>query len=84
MEYLIIYDSEGTIFFNGSGSVSEPVGVPFLRVSVPVEKMVTKIDTTKNPHEPIFVDIPKNAVDNEIEQLKLMVADLALNQGGML
>lgn len=72
METLIIYDEKGTIYFQASGNVNEPDGLPFIRVTIPHDKRVSRIDTSVEPHVPIFEDLPKS--ENELikEQLQLM------------
>lgn len=89
METIIIYDNNGTIFYQASGAVQEPVGLQHLMVVVPAGQMVQRIDTTVEPHTPVFVEIPRPQIEVEVEtikadneMLKMMVADLGLMVGG--
>lgn len=72
MEYLVIYDTEGNIISMASGAVLDPAGIPFMRITIPDRKVLSKIDVTVTPNVPIFTDLPKS----EIELLKDKVADL--------
>jgi hypothetical protein len=79
METLVVYDDNGTIFFQASGSATDPVGLPFLRFTVPNGQKVQRIDTTSEPHTPVFEAMPRPASEvqaEEIEQLKNLVIDL--------
>ncbi|NRT90083.1 hypothetical protein [Clostridium beijerinckii] len=70
---LIIYDDIGYIYREISGTYSVPQGgIQYLETEIPEGKMVSKIDTTKTPHEPVYEDIPKS----ELELLKEKVEDL--------
>ena len=72
----IIYDSKGTIFMQGSG-FSKPVGyLNYTEVSVPENQYLVKIDTTKNPAEPVFAEYPKSDMQLMKEQLEQQQADL--------
>ena len=66
MQTLIIYDETGYIISQMSGDVREPVGIPFMWVEIPDGKTLKSIDTSKNPHEPIFED----KVPTDIELIK--------------
>lgn len=72
MEYLIIYDIEGTIISKMSGDVREPIGIPFMWVEIPDGKSLVKIDTSAEEHQPVFADLPKP----EIEELKEQISAL--------
>jgi hypothetical protein len=72
MNTLIIYDQEGYIISQMSGSVREPMGVPFMWVEVPEGKIVAKIDVLGETHIPVFEDLPKS----EVDILKTQVSDL--------
>lgn len=76
MNTLIIYDTEGTIFYQASGSYSVPSGgVLFLELEIEVGKYVEKVDTTQNPHEPILADLPKSTVALLQEKVSQAEAD---------
>lgn len=64
MKTLIIYDNEGYIISQMSGSVREPIGIPFLWVEIPQGKRIVEIDVTEieNPTA-VFEDTPLTEVD---------------------
>lgn len=71
MKTLIIYDSQGYIISNITGSYRVPAGVPFLEVEIPEDKRIATVnglgvDVSVTPHKVILEDIPKS----EIEALK--------------
>lgn len=72
MNTLVIYDSTGYILSQMSGSIREPEGIPFMWLEIPQGKRLISIDTSKNPHKPIFEDI----APTEIEVLQNQVEDL--------
>jgi hypothetical protein len=74
LKTLVIYDNTGRIFFNASGDVQEPVGIPFFYVDVPEGKRVIGVDVTVTPNVAILEDIPKT----ETQQLKEQVDSLTL------
>ena len=72
----IIYDSKGTIFMQGSG-FSRPEGkLNYAEVSVPENQYLVKMDTTKDPAEPVFTEYPKSEMQLMKEQLEQQQADL--------
>lgn len=72
----VIYDSKGTIFMQGSG-FSKPEGeLNYSEVSVPDNQYLVKMDTTKNPVEPVFAEYPKSDIALMKEQLEQQQADL--------
>ena len=80
---LIIYDETGYLLSirQDEPAPREPIGVPFLWADIPLGKILTGVDVTTTPHQPILEDIPPT----EIEQLKQTVADLTeiVLMGGM-
>lgn len=77
MQTLVIYDSTGYVITQMSGSVREPVGIPFLWIEVPEGKRIKLtdgigVDVSVTPHQVILEDIPPT----ELEELKRVVADL--------
>lgn len=77
MKTLIIYDSQGYIISNITGSYRVPTGIPFIEVEIPNGKQIKYtdgigVDVSVTPHEVILEDIPPS----EIDQLKQTVADL--------
>ena len=72
----VIYDSKGTIFMQGSG-FSKPEGnFTYMEVSVPDNQYLVKIDTSKDPVEPVFAEYPKSEMQLMREQLEQQQADL--------
>lgn len=76
MNALIIYDSTGYIITQTSGSVREPIGIPFIWVEIPSNKRLVSIDTSVTPNVPIYEDIPKTA--EEILQERVSSAENAI------
>jgi len=80
MHALIIYDQTGYIISQLSGSVREPVGIPFMWVEVPEGKYVKSIDVSGETHVPIFENLPKSEIDKLRDadlEIKLALAELA-------
>ena len=75
MQTLIIYDSNGTIYYQASGAVTEPTGMPFLWVDVPEGKYVSSVDIATNTA--IFEDLPKSDIDIKIQEIYVALAELA-------
>lgn len=72
----VIYDSKGTIFMQGSG-FSVPDGkLTYSEVSIPDNQYLVKMDTSKDPVEPVFADYPKSEMQLMKEQLEQQQADL--------
>lgn len=72
MEHLIIYDQTGRVLSQSSAELnpSEPIGVPFLWVSIPDKKYVINVDVSTEKHKVIFGDYPLT----ETEKLRLEMA----------
>ena len=80
MHALIIYDQTGYIISQLSGSVREPVGIPFMWVEVPEGKYVKSIDVSGETHVPIFENLAKSEIDKLRDadlEIKLALAELA-------
>lgn len=80
MDTLVIYDETGFIIYQASGSLREPVGIPFMWVEVPEGKYVVSIDVSGETHIPIFEDSPKSEIQllrEENLKIKLALAELA-------
>lgn len=72
----VIYDSKGTIFMQGSG-FSVPDGkLTYSEVSIPDNQYLVKMDTSKDPVEPVFADYPKSEIQIMKETLEQQQADL--------
>ncbi|WMJ88850.1 hypothetical protein [Anaerocolumna sp. MB42-C2] len=71
MKSLIIYDNTGKLYYQASGNVNEPIGLPFMWVEIPEGKYINRIDTLITPHQPIYWDINSLDLDTcTIEELK--------------
>ena len=84
MNTLIIYDQEGYIISQMSGSVREPIGIPFLWVEVPVGRRIVSVDVSGETHTPVFEDLPKSETQILQERIDLVqeaLDDLILNGG---
>lgn len=79
MKTLIIYDETGYILFQGSGSVREPVGIPFIWVEVPQGKYAESVELTdkENP-VPVFKDFPISEETKKVLLLEQKVNDLTV------
>lgn len=85
MEYLVIYDNTGFIISQMAGSVREPVGIPFMWVEIPKGKKLVGIDTSNNPHEPIFEEYPKSEVEilkGQVAMQEQAILELSMMIGG--
>lgn len=79
MKTLIIYDKEGCIIQQITGSYRKPVGIPFIEVEIPAGKYIEKVDVANNAV--VYKDLPKSEFELqklEIEKLKKDVADLTM------
>jgi hypothetical protein len=80
MNTLVIYDNNGVIFFQVSGSVIEPNGLQHMYVEVPQGKYVASVDVSGETHAPVLVDFPKSETQllkDENTEIKLALAELA-------
>lgn len=81
MNYLIIYDNEGTIIsILGEGYKLPRGGVQYLEVTVPEGKIISGIDIETK--EVILKDFPKSELqlaNEKISQLEKDIADILLN-----
>jgi len=84
MDTLIIYDNNGNIYVQMSGTYSVPSGgIQFLEIEVPEGKTISKIDVTVTPHSPIYENMTETleqsmkVLKNESELLKGCVMELA-------
>lgn len=82
MNTLIIYDLTGYIISQMSGSVREPVGIPFLWVEIPQGKRIVSIDVSGETHTPVFEDLPKSEVQLLQEQVNDLNVAMAALMGG--
>ena len=77
MATLIIYDSTGTIYYQASGAVTEPTGIPFLWVDVPEGKYIKSVDISGATPTAVLEDIPKSDIDIKIQEIYVALAELA-------
>ena len=82
MDTLIIYDETGYIILQMSGSVREPVGIPFLWVEIPQGKRIVSMDVSGETHTPVFEDLPKSEVQLLQEQVNDLNVAMAALMGG--
>lgn len=84
MKTLIIYDRQGYIISNITGSYRVPTGVPFLEVEIPAGKQIKYtngigVDVTKTPHQVILEDVPPSETEVLKQQMAMQeqaIADL--------
>lgn len=72
----IIYDAKGTVFMQGNGFPTPEEPLSYIEITIPENKYLEKIDTTKDPAEPIFSEYPKSDMQLMKEQLEQQQADL--------
>lgn len=82
MNTLVIYDESGYIIFQASGSVREPVGIPFMWVDIPKGKYLASIDVSGETHIPVFEDLPKSETQLLQEQVNDLNIAMAALMGG--
>ena len=72
----VIYDSNGSIFMQGSGFGIPEGNLTYTEINVPENQYLEKMDTTKEPAEPVFAEYPKSDMQLMKEQLEQQQADL--------
>lgn len=90
MKTLIIYDDNGYVLSNITGSYRVPTGVPFLEVEIPVGKRIASIDgigvdVSVTPHQVILEDIPPSDIEKlrqENAQANAELFELIISMGG--
>ena len=78
MEYLVIYDVTGKLYYMASGDVIAPHGLPYLMVTVPQNKIIKSIDVSGETPTPIFEDLPKSETVLLQEQVAALQEELSL------
>lgn len=77
---LIIYDNQGQIFSQITGSYLIPNGgIQYLEIEIPQGKILKGVDVTVTPHQPILEDIPPSEVDllkQQVNDLNIAMANL--------
>ncbi len=87
MQTLVVYDLTGQIIYEVTGNAREPIGIPFMWVSVPQGKYIARIDVSGETHIPVFEDLPKTEIEQlkeENTQIKLALAELGQLIGEMI
>lgn len=56
MDALVIYDATGRIWLIAYGEQTDPIGVPFIRVTIPDGAFLVSVDP--ETHEPIYAYTP--------------------------
>lgn len=90
MKTLIIYDSQGYVLSNVTGSYRVPTGVPFLEVEIPTGKQIKYtdgigVDVSVTPHQVILEDIPPSDIEKlrqENAQANAELFELIISMGG--
>lgn len=90
MKTLIIYDAQGYVLSNITGSYRVPTGVPFLEVEIPEGKQIKYtggigVDVSVTPHQVILEDIPPSDIEKlrqENAQANAELFELIISMGG--
>ncbi len=69
MQTLVIYDTTGKIYYQASGDVQEPAGIPYLWVEIPDGKYITGVDVSGDTPTVILGDIPVGEVSELKERM---------------
>lgn len=78
MEMIVIYDNRGHIYYCAGGAVEEPVGLQFMKVTIPEGKILKSIDVSGEVHEPVFEDFPipeTEVLKTQVEELTTQLLD---------
>ena len=76
MKTLVIYDDTGKIFYQQTGYFETPIGLNHMIIEMPSGVYVDRVDVSSEIHKPIFIEVQKSQLEQEIESLKNLVADL--------
>lgn len=77
---LVIFDSTGTTYFAGTGYKTPSGTLSCLEIEVPEGKYLNGVDTSVDPPQPIFKDIPKTETEKlkeEVEMLKGSILEMS-------
>lgn len=55
---LIIYDKDGKVWLQMSGSYVVPNGIPYLEVEIPTGQLIKSVDVSVIPNVPIYEAFP--------------------------
>ena len=69
---LIIHDSTGKVYFAGTGFPAPTGTLSCLETEVPDGKYFDGVDTSVDPPQPIFKDIPKTETEKLKEEIELL------------
>ncbi len=72
MKTLIIYDTEGFIVQQITGTYRIPVGIPYLESEIPSGKIATSVNVSTTTHTLVLEDVPQS----QVESLEQQIADL--------
>ncbi|WP_252225436.1 MULTISPECIES: hypothetical protein, partial [unclassified Clostridium] len=75
MKTLIVYDNEGCIIQQITGSYRIPIGVPYIELELPSNKIVKGINI--DTKQPILIDIPKSQIELLKEELAQNTKEMA-------
>ena len=73
---LVIYDDNGKVIFMGNNQLSPEGDLHSLTIVQPKDKYLDKIDTSTNPHTPVFKEYPKSDMDILKEENSQQQADI--------
>lgn len=79
MKTLVIYDNEGVVIKQESGTYRIPVGLPYLEVDVPAGKYITSVDVSGETDIAVLEDLPKSTeqiMQDRITDLELTIAEM--------
>ncbi|EMS70277.1 hypothetical protein [Ruminiclostridium cellobioparum] len=76
MQTLVIYDETGFIISQMQGSdLRESIGVPYIFIEIPQNKILKSIDVSKTEHKPVFEDLPKPETQKLQELIDQLIID---------
>lgn len=81
MQTLIIYDNDGYIIQNITGSYRVPAGIPYLEISIPEGKRLKNgigVDVSVTPNQAILEDVPPT--ETQLLQQKIDTMQAALDE----
>jgi hypothetical protein len=60
----VIYDNNGYIISQMQGSnLYTPIGIPYIDIEIPTNKVAVNVDVSVTPHIAILADIPKSNLE---------------------
>lgn len=75
---IVLYDTTGYIYNQYEGNIREPIGVPFMWVTIPEGKRLVSINVSTSPHTPVFEDYPLSEI--EVLKEKTTSSEEAINE----